>query len=658
MAARPTGRGAGPLLVSIAVLVGASITSPSPTGAQAGLHGLFHQEGADASEAEVDAFTLVEAGNLIKARELAERLLGQNPRSYVAHLVLAHVFHYAEANFPRGLYHAQRAFDLFIERHGRDPSPDQPWRWQLLIVKELAELQGKLEHYDEQLEAMAFFNERFEPKLIGERAWPLMKMRRYEEARLAAQAAFATGEVWQKTVGLNALCAIEFEAGDNLASYRACREALDAGRAQGAASTVDLTNFAEASRSLFQLDEAERILIEATEAGTHWYANPWLELSDLLIREGRFAEALSGLKQIPAYRAARPAHVRDGDRNETRRAIAALLLTLGRSREALAITSKAMLTPDRRGHTSRDAFQDRSLVALLDRRARRMVAEQMLEQSVAKPWYERLLAWGEASLERLEAWRSGRQAATLLSERDRLVGTFQIGTKHAAIMPPWVVADLVEIVGSGVVLQAIDDARKRDPRPRSDAYYDAFTAEAWLRAGELERAERRAQQAIDALPSAEMLLRMRALAVLAEAKRLRGEDARHDYDRLLQTDPGLLRRLELPVPIRLRASAGEIAAATRSALARSPRFVEDAHGLEVDIDANPASGRVCLRGIAGSVLACADASSESTDDVDQIAQRLVDAFHEQAFAPRIDVSQADINSLDGSPHLDRGGLLF
>ena len=68
-------------------------------------------------------------------------------------------------------------------------------------------------------------------------------------------------------IALNALCAIEFEAGNDGQSYDACRRAIDDDIAGGGGvSAVDLTNFAEASRSLFKLDEAERVSLEATEA--------------------------------------------------------------------------------------------------------------------------------------------------------------------------------------------------------------------------------------------------------------------------------------------------------------------------------------------------------------------------------------------------------
>ncbi|MBW1756490.1 MAG: tetratricopeptide repeat protein, partial [Deltaproteobacteria bacterium] len=82
--------------------------------------------------------------------------------------------------------------------------------------------------------------------------------------------------------------------------------------------------------SVFRFDEAERLLTEASKSGLSWYGNPWLELADLYMRAGRFAEALSALREVPRHRVSRPAHVRDSDRNEARRSLAAFLLLMGR----------------------------------------------------------------------------------------------------------------------------------------------------------------------------------------------------------------------------------------------------------------------------------------------------------------------------------------
>ena len=237
-------------------------------------------------------------------------------------------------------------------------------------------------------------------------------------------------------------------------------------------------NYAEAARSIFRFDEVEQILIEATRARQSWYGSPWIDLADLYMRAGRFAEALSALREVPRHREARPPHVRNADRNEARRSLASFLLLMGKPDAALRVTGKALVLPDRRSHNSRDPEQDRAIVALVDTLARSMEAEIIIEQTVAHPFYVRWWARTKAQWERFQAWMSAQQVGRFLNDEQRLVGTFAIGTARSAVTPPWLIGELVRILGPGVTQAAIDSAARHDAREGASAYYDAFGAEA------------------------------------------------------------------------------------------------------------------------------------------------------------------------------------
>jgi hypothetical protein len=137
-------------------------------------------DGAPGTAEELAAFAAVESGNFVKGRELGEALLRRHPRSFVAHLVLALAHQYGEANFPRAVYHAREALRLFEQKHGAWPVPPGPWRWHAQILRELAAAEQEVESYDEALAAIARYNERYQPRLEAARAWPLMKLGRYE----------------------------------------------------------------------------------------------------------------------------------------------------------------------------------------------------------------------------------------------------------------------------------------------------------------------------------------------------------------------------------------------------------------------------------------------------------------------------------------------
>ncbi|MEM7435162.1 MAG: tetratricopeptide repeat protein [Myxococcota bacterium] len=612
-------------------------------------------EGEEATAQEAGLWDLIEQRRYVRAREESEKYLAEHPDSFIGHLVFSQAQHLGEANFPKALFHELRALELFEAEFGETPTGSEPWRWHARILTALATTHGNLEHYDEQLAFMGRFNELYTPVLKAELAWPLMKLRAFDEARLAAEDGLTTGDPFQIERAKNALCAIEFEAGDDELSYEICRDAVEYARDRfGSATAVDLGNFAESARSVFRFDEAERLLMEATKRGVSWYGNPWLELADLYMRAGRFAESLSALREVPRHRASRPAHVRDSDRNEARRSLAAFLLLMGRPDEALGITDKALVLPDRRSHNSRDPEQDRSIVALLDRLARRMVAEQRIESTTAAPFYVRWWAHLEAAWLRFEGWRSGRQVARFLNDESRLVGTFAIGTARSAVMPPWLVGELVSVLGAGVVRAAVEKARAEDQRPGAAAYYDSVLAEVANSQRDYEDAIDFATRSLEGLQPGDALLSERVRAMMASALADPREQAAI-FEEILATDPGLFRRLGWALPVSIEAAESELDDDIASALKRSPRFSRSEDGLRIQV----AGGQACLFGRTGTAWGCSASEPPENGDVDPDkgpAQLAVDSFHQVIFSPRVDLSRIDINSLDGSNRVTRNPL--
>jgi tetratricopeptide (TPR) repeat protein len=639
------------VVLSLAYGVAAQTPAPPVLPADPAETRIEFPKGFFAKPDELEAWTQVLQERFIRARELAEAILRKDSSSYVARLVLGLVQHYAEANFPKALYQLNLALQGFEKRHGIPSKTGSVWRWHEVLLKELAWVHSDLEHYPEQLAYFDRHNALYSPTLIAERAWPLMKLGRYGEARLAANLGLVTGEPEQLKLALNALCAIEFESGNDQASYRACKDAVDdASLTEESPSAVDLTNFAEAARGLFKLDEAEEIGLKATAAAVSWYGNPWLELSELYLREGRLEEALYALKKIPEYRARRPPHARDSDRNETRRAIAAFLLLVARPREALQITSVALVAPDRRAHNSRDPLQDKLVIALLDRRARFIAAEQLMERASAGRWYVWPWAFVQASYLRFQAWRQGAEAKRLVSDEQRLVGLFKIGSARGAVLSPWLAGELVELLGAGVASEAIARARASDKRPGSGAYYDAFSAEAAAHRGDYAATLQLSYRALKFLPSRELLLRARlqALASHAAWKSGQNELAFGYYDAALQADRGIYRRLDLPLPVRISVGGDAVAERVASLLSASPRLSVSRQGLELRIEADRTSGRACLLGARGEVLGCGQSKAETAESGDALASRVAADFHDKLFTPPVDISRADINSLDGT----------
>jgi tetratricopeptide (TPR) repeat protein len=216
-------------------------------------------------------------------------------------------------------------------------------------------------------------------------------------------------------------------------------------------------------------------------------------------------------------------------------------------------------------------------------------------------------------------------------------------------MPPWLAGELVEALGPGTARAALASARKQDRRTLAAGYYDAFEGEAAYHAGDEEEAEQLLARALGRLPDAEQLLRARTLVLLASLRMDRGAHATalRDYERTLQMDPSALRRTGLSLPVRIQAS-GELGEDVADAVGRSPRFDVGSQGLMLQIRADRAQGQACLIGVSGAELSCGRAQAKANESGDVLIEKLLADLHERAFAPRVDLTQIDANSLDGS----------
>jgi tetratricopeptide (TPR) repeat protein len=605
--------------------------------AEIGIYGL--RSTAD----EQALWALVFAGKFVDARERAESVLKSAPDSYVAHLALAHVHHHGEANFPKALRHVKEARRLYETREL--PGDPVTSRWHVLILAEQASAHYELGQHAERLAVMRELEELYGMGRRSERAWSLMKLGEVEAARNVVREALASGDPHEEEVALNAQCAIEFEAGDEEASYVACKDAVEARRRRGALPLlVDLTNFAEAARALFRFEESEAALTAAARIREPSYGNPHRDLADLYLRSGRFAEAAAAVKRIPEVRNLRPASMVDSDRAEILRTTAALFILAGKPDDALRMTDEALSRPDRRSHQSRDPAQDIAVAALLDRQARLAVAERIVEEAVPEGIVTRLWARARALFQRALAYRSARKAMDALAGEDRIVGFLRIDSAKAAIVPPWLVGDLVELVGAGVARAAADRAEAEDRREGIRGYLEAFRAEAAYSSGDFESFEFHAEHALAELPQGERMLRARLLGERASLLCDRAVDAAclEDLAAVMEIDPGLIRRLRLSIPVRFEIAGG--GAELADYLRRSPRLDERGHGFVVRVT-GPNSA--CLATPDGQVFECTDAED---------AAAAARSFHERVFAPRVDLSRIDLDSLDGSNAAGRDPL--
>ncbi len=599
------------------------------------------------------AWRAFERNRYVRARELAERILETDPDSIGAHTTLGFVHHRAEGNLPIALYHLKRSRELYEQRW--DPHTDQegaPWRWHALTIGELAQVSGEMGRHEDKVDYLDERDKLYTPPWPADRGWPLMRLRRYDDARRAVAEAFALGEEGQIAAARTALCAIEAEQQRREAGYEACLAAAEYEREIGRRTPTPFTNAAEAALGVLRIDEAERLILEATESyDARSVSNPWLDLMHLYLAEGRTPEALDALRRMLKWRRRQPAYMDEQNRAETEMASAIFLTVAGRPAEAARITARALDRPDRTGFTSSESEQMEAAAALVDQLAHRTQAERLAEEASWSSLGDGLRARFEARRARLRAWSSGRRAASLLADERILLATLRPYLAGSVEIPEWIEPELCALLGPGVVAAAVKAARARETLPEAEGYFLAYETEVAYLSGRERDTLRLADRALETLPSHEALLRARITAIAAQAALDAGLSSRalELFDAAFQLDRGIVRRLGLALPASFPPAKGEVAEATRRLLKRSPRFRDVGGGFQVVVEGDAKSAQAYLLGPRRTRWAEARVKERASDKPGDLARRLAADLHEAAFAPRLDLTQADILSLDGSP---------
>jgi tetratricopeptide (TPR) repeat protein len=606
------------------------------------------------TEEEITAWQLTQIERYVGARESAERVLAAAPDSVVGHAALGMIQRYGEGNLPRALYHLRRARRELEARFGARPAGPLAIEWHRRILQEAAFTCGEMERFEEELALWDSYDELYDPDMPGERIWPLMMLRRFDDARAWAAKALTTGERWPRRQAMNGLCALENEAGYRLKSYQWCTSHAREIREIPQYGGVFLCNAGEAARGVLRLDEAERYYLEATVRDVEWYANPWMDLSQLYLRAGRLAPAAQAIKSMNEYNRRRPPHTQQQDESERQRAVAAMLIVAGRPEQALPLTDRAVRFPDRRGGQSRSPEADLATNALLHRRALLDAAEADDERRSTRGVWS---AWGarlSSAWRRALAFRVGRRVVALATDDELLTGLLEAEGHLSFGTPPWLVPDLVDVLGPGPVEAAL--ARAREGRPAREvpalrAYLDAYEAVAAEARGEWDRAATLSRAAAAELPPGEAILAARVKLVGARVHEARGEraEAAALYIEVLQTDPTLLRRARLRIPVEVAAGRDQLSARTAALLRRSPRLVHDRGApLRLRVQAEGGSTcHLCFVTRAGAEVGCVTETVGAEGTVDDAARQCADLLHERLLAPRVDRSLLDPASLDG-----------
>ena len=614
-----------------------------------------------ATAAEEEAMRLLKDNKLVGARTKAEEALKTNPDSIVANFVLGSALREAEGDLPRAMFRLSRARQLFEERYGASPPQSSPWGTHRDILQAIAGLAGEMEEYEYQIQILDFHDALYQPQLIAEHAWPLLRLGKFEAARAAAKSAISKGDHYEQSLGRNALCAIEGEARERKAYFEACLSSLEAAKKSGEKGYIPIVHLYNASLAAYavqRLDEVERLAKEGSTSRPLSIANPWRILTRLYTDAGRISEAVAAAKQMQSWRAHQSASLRDQDRAETDATLASLLLIAGETEAAEQLVARAIERPDRRGLVSSKPDQALGAHALLRRSIAATQAQKIAEKASWSGTKARPKAAAQALLTRAAAYADEERITSILASSDRLDSTFRPYLSGGIEpVPTWLAPELVAILGPGVAGVALAHAREKEKdQPLLLPYFDAMEAEVAFERGDEAGAIALARKAIEKLPKAESLLAARVAAIAGEAARKSGDQkaALALLEQAIQRDAGVIRRLGLSIPVKI--SGSEDAAVHRAVvlLHRSPRLRDGDWGFTLKVRRVEGGLEACLRTANDTVLKCVNAAivkpekDKPAEAPEDFAARLVEQFHREAFAMRVGMTARDLDSLDGS----------
>ena len=601
------------------------------------------------SQKEQELLRLLRSEKYIRARGKAEKLLRSQPDSIIAGYAMAMVYHDEEANLPRALFHIRATAQRLLRRFGDPPAGHHARVWHRKILLEQAVILGEMDRRVQQMATLDRADALYQPKTHRWRIWPLMKLHRFDEAtRLATKLSLSEDE-FTRITGLNGLIAIQSEQLRPMACFKA---GLKATVATNHRSCILDQNTSEAAFAVYRFDQAEQLALKSIQAPLQdCPASAHPHLANLYLLRADFQKAMDAVKSSRTA----PLQKRYRQQFEAGNTawLSRLLYTLGKFDKALDLASRSQRTPDRVGMTS-FSKEVMKVVYTVDHHAALMARmEAAREEASARPLGRlRLKRYSELVDLHRRAWIARRRVSRLLSGKDHLLHLLRPYLKP---LPPWNAGELIEMVGNGVMLRALAQVRAAETMPRQTGpYLDSLQGEVALRNGQPAQALTLARRSLAGLPRDEVLLRGRTEAMAAAAAWRLGqkEAAGQHFHQVLQRYPTALRILGIRLPATIRAASGALPQRVARRLMGSRRLEAGALGFTVRVTGGPRQVRVCLEGRGGRRYACAvtDLTTKEARELsaDERVARVIDRFHVKVFAPKIDLTQRDINSLDGS----------
>jgi tetratricopeptide (TPR) repeat protein len=601
------------------------------------------------------AWDALGAGKPVVAREKAEAALKAQPGSFLGHWVLAQVMHVWDGHHARAGFLYGQTRRMLEARFGERPTDAAARMWHKRVLDAQADLLGEMDDREGQLRLIAEHDALYEPRLESESIWPLMKLGRFDEALKVGEKFIYSDEFYDRVAGYNGIMAVHDERRDKTQAYAWGKKGIEGTQGR---SCILLFNTAQSALMQFHFDAVEDYSRRAARAELKdCPSSTWEHLLSAHLQKGEFQKAISAYRKIRSH-PIEPRYRQMFDKNN-KALLAEILLALGKFEDALEYARIVFAAPDRAGMVSLSNEDIRFAHGILywvvlDARLRQLedaASHEPLLRQAQLAWERRDLALKRLELQRILVRLAAADELLVVNLRPFMRG-----------VRPWYAGALGRIFGPGLASAALEEARALDA-PHLDApamaYFDVVAAELAFHAGDLEAAAALARKAMGTLAkdNAVLLARAEAIAALSDAGLGEAPDAPAQVaaqKKVLQRFPGILRELGARLHVGVTVTGGALADAVAARVHEHARFATGgATPFTVTVEADgEARVTLCLASSDGFKFGCKETRFEDGQTLPDGASKAglaLDAFVDDLFSPRVELTSTDIHSLDGSP---------
>lgn len=617
---------------------------------------------------EAQLYREVNDGHYIKTRQEVEKILSASPESLGANYLMGQIFWNGEGNLHRALQYYKKTIRLFEAKYC-DASTGIPTdgslvSWHQRLYKELSDIYAELDLRELELEVHEKLAQLYHAQLGEDAVWAMIKLGKYEEARAIALHSIQGQDKFWADAAYNDLVAIEDARHRYMASYEMSVKSVEfhAGK-----SCVVLMNHGRALATLLRMNESNQYYLKAaTVKNVDCMSHPLGALALNYLADGRWQKSISSETRLSKRKVDKRTAIQT-EMNE-RSTLAQILYTMGFSERAHELMTTVIKAPSRLGY-------DSLLKAQMDM-ANETLYYAILKDSLART-EEILSAYGALGASFFERDAQVRERRIELA-RTKLETERQLWSSHqklfksalhaenlnSLIVPFYVLSvpnltpSLVDALGrrtGDLLLDYQKGLLEADEYEAMEPVFHYLSAYIAWRDGDdarlTQEIEAYRRSRVEGVRLIDWEIDLMEAQMWAKQGRIGEADVQLSH--VYRDYPSIFRTREVRLPVRFddAMGKGEVWTRMREALERSERFEMRENAPFVIAGVEGEIPMLCLLSATGQRYACSSVQKKDyaylIDEKPHEAE-IVGHFLHAVFVPRVDLSQSDIHSLDGS----------